>query len=274
MKPGIYARGTVDYDAIDAVNYSTLKELARSPLHYRHRLDAPREQTKSMFRGSAAHTAILEPIEFMRRYVVFEGARRAGKAWEAFQEENAGKVILKEDEFNTAMAMRDAVQRCATAMAYLRRGQHEAALAWTDPETGIACKGRPDFVADDNTVVDVKTTRDPSPFWFQRDVARLQYHVQAAFYVDGLAQITRRESRAVIIAVESAPPHDVAVYRLPDDEVLGPGRDAYRAMLTKLAECRRDNRWPGVAGGFELTMTLPAWALPDESDLDALGLEQ
>jgi exodeoxyribonuclease VIII len=272
MKPGIYLRGQVDYAAIDAVNYSTLKELARSPLHYRYRVENQRSQTKAMFRGSAAHTAILEPIEFMRRYVVFDGKRRAGKAWEAFEQDNADKTILKEDEFNEALAMRDAVRACAPAMEYLRRGKHEATLVWVDPETGVLCKGRPDFITDSNVIVDVKTTRNPEPFWFSRDVARLQYHVQCAFYADGLAALTGCDPAAAIIAVESAPPHDVAAYRAPDAEVLGPGRDAYRSMLQRLCECRREGRWPGIANGFEMTLTLPPWAVSSENELDAIGL--
>lgn len=276
--PGIYARGTVDYNAIDAVNYSTLKEMARSPKHYAHRLKHARSQTTSMFRGSAAHTAIIEPEEFMRRYVMFDGKRKAGKAWESFEADAtaAGKEVLKESEFLEAMAMRDAVRADPIASRYLIDGQREATLVWLDPETRTLCKGRPDYVTrvgDADVVVDLKTSKDPSPFWFARDVAKYQYHVQAAMYGDGFEVITQRPAMSVIIAVENSPPYDVVTYALPE-AVLGPGRDAYRQWLRTLQECRQEKRWPGYANGFEMTLTLPAWALPDEGDLEALGLEQ
>lgn len=270
--PGIYRRGEVDYDVIDAVNYSTLKELARSPKHYAHRLKHPRAGTPSMFRGSAAHTAILEPEEFERRYVVFDGKRRAGKAWEAFEKENNARTILKEDEYAQAMAFRDAVRGDPVAQPYLVGGDREVTLVWVDPETGVLCKGRPDYVTRDGVIVDVKTTKDASPFWFSRDVAKYQYHVQAAYYGDGYELITKREPRHVIIAVEAAEPRDVAVYRM-SDPVIGPGRDAYRRWLKTLVECRQERRWPGYGNGFELELMLPPWALPDEGDLDSLGLE-
>lgn len=271
--PGLYLRGQVDYSAIEGVNYSTLKHLAKSPLQYRHVLENGTPDTANKFRGTAAHVAVLEPARFVKEFAVFDGPRRAGKAWEAFQSENAGRKILKEDEFEIAMAIRDAVRSHPIASKYLRKGVVEATLVWDDPETGVRCKGRPDFITDDHVVVDLKSTRDITPWNFGRDAYNMAYHVQAAFYCDGYEQISKRQdARSVIIAVEQKAPHDVIVYTL-DDETLGIGRDAYRGMLGKLVECEKARSWPGYAFDSEMALRLPAYAMPDDGDIEALGLE-
>lgn len=268
MIPGIYSRAQVaDYDAIDAVNYSSIKWLARSPKHYRWFKDNGARETRPMFKGTAAHIAILEPERFALDYAIFPGKRRAGKAWEAFEADAiaAGKKILKESELTEAFAMRDAVREDALAATYLCGGRPEVTLVWVDGETGLTCKGRLDFLRGAAVAVDLKTTRDAIPHWFGRDVARLQYHVQAAMYFDGLEALTGERARFVVIAIESTPPYDVVTYDVPEP-VIAAGRDEYRRLLRLLVECRQENRWPGIGKGFEQPLTLPTWAMGDSGD--------
>jgi hypothetical protein len=275
VRPGIYLRGQVEYEKIDAINYSTLKEMAKSPLHYLYALKHGRRATAAMNRGTAAHIAVLEPERFATDYLIWEG-RRAGKAWEAFEADAQarGKQILKDSELALALAIRDAVRGHAKASSYLVGGHAEVTIVWEDEETGLLCKGRLDFLRDDGTPADLKTTRNIEQFWFSRDLATNQYHVQAAMYLDGAASLTRKQSdRFALIAVEGAAPHDVVPYLLHED-VTGPGRDAYRALLRRVKECRESGEWPGYANGSEMTIALPAWATGDaENDLSALGLE-
>jgi hypothetical protein len=268
MKPGIYSRAQVaNYDAIDAVNYSSLKMLAKSPKHYQHYKLCGSKETRPMFKGTAAHIAILEPERFATEYAIFTGRRKAGKEWEAFETAalEQGKTVLKKAELDEAIAMRDAVREDPLASSYLSGGQHEVTLVWEDGETGLPCKGRLDFLRGGTVAVDVKTTRDASPHWFARDVARLQYHVQAAMYFDALATLTNRDPRFVVVAIESSAPYDVVTYDLPEP-VIEAGRDEYQRLMRLLVECRRDNHWPGIGNGFEQTLTLPTWSLPDSSD--------
>lgn len=277
MKPGIYSRREIaEYDAIDAVNYSSLKQLAKSPKHYLHHKRSGSKETRPMFKGTAAHIAILEPERFAQEYAIYKGKRRAGKAWDEFEAQAVadGKKVIKESELDEAIAMRDAVREDALASSYLIGGKHEVTIVWEDSETGLLCKGRLDFHRKQgNVAVDVKTTRDAIPHWFSRDVARLQYHVQAAMYFDAIETLTKQPARFVTIAIESAPPYDVVTYDLPEP-VIEAGRDEYRRLMRLLVECQQEDRWPGIGNGLELAMTLPAWAMPDEGDLDALGLEQ
>lgn len=275
MNPGIYRRGTIDYDAIEAVNFSTLKELAASPKRYRHRKAHGRPPRPWMARGTSGHTALLEPDRFFRDYAVFGHAdkKRGSKEWNAFAAANQGKELLKLKEYAEAIAISEAVRADPVAMRYLGQGQPEVALVWVDEETGELCKGRVDWLDElARVIVDIKGSRNIESHAFWRQGAKLLYHMQAAFYADGFRAITGHEPASKTIAVEFDPPHDDVVYNMTT-EVLDKGREEYRALLLKLIGCRDDNRWPGYANGCEMDAQLPAWMMADDEDLDGLDLE-
>lgn len=267
-----------DYAAIKAVNISSLKEMRRSPLHYRDRLDVPKESA-ALTLGSAAHVAILEPERFDRDHAVW-GERTAGgnirprngKLWDAFRAANAGKRILTEDEHALVMAMQRAVRSDSTAMEYLASGDPEVSMQWDLEER--ACKGRVDWltVVDGvHTIVGLKTARDCRPFVFGSASAKLGYHLQWAFYFDGYEHIRSRSARMVEIVVESARPHAVAVYHVPSD-IIEQGRQEYIELLKLLSECEAGDHWPGPVQGEQI-LTLPSWAYESHDDVDGLGLE-
>lgn len=274
MKPGIYPRGTIDYDAIDAVNFSSLKEIAASPKRYQHRKQHGRKTRPWMARGTSGHTALLEPDRFFRDYAVFGMYKKRGsKEWNAFEAANPGKQLLKMTEYVEACAIRDSVRADPLAMNYLEHGMPEVAMVWTDQETGTLCKGRVDWLDDiGRVIVDIKGARNIESHSFWRSGANLLYHTQSAFYADGYKSITGHEPASKIIAVEFEAPHDVVVYNMTP-EVLDAGRESYRGLLLKLIGCQDDNRWPGYANGVELDAQLPAWMMQDDNELDDLGLE-
>lgn len=269
-----------DYDAIThRVNWSTLKAMGRSPLHYRHGLTNKRGDTPALALGRAIHVAVLEPHLFAAEYAVWGGGRRQGKEWDAFCAANRDREILTKDEADRCAAIYRAVRDNAHAGKYVVGGSAEATVLWTHETPAIAgldgftadCKARLDYVRPD-ALVDLKTTRDASPDGFGRTAWNFQYHVQAAMYVDGYAAATGRELPFVIIAVETEPPHVVQVYRVPD-HVLDLGRETYRALLARRDWCMRTNEWTGYGDG-ELDLTLPRWAatFDDDNDLADTGL--
>ena len=264
-----------DFDAytkIEAVNWSTLKEMRRSPLHYKHRLTTPREDTPSLALGRATHTAVFEPDRFALEYAVFKGERRAGKEWEAFKESHKGETILKLDEYMRCLAIRDAVRANPVAADYLAEGIAEQTIRWNDKETGIACKGRYDWYSrKKTTLVDLKTTKDIDQRRFAQTAARFGYHSQLAFYADGLSYHAGRDVDVVIIAVEYDAPYDVAVFHL-DLDVLWAGREEYQELLRRVAGCRQLGRWPGKYTERQ-SLELPRWVFGDDDETaDDLGL--
>ena len=258
------------YRAAAGVNVSSLKEFSRSPLHYRYAKDNPKPTTAAMSLGTAAHCATLEPDRIGAEFAAW-ASRRAGKEWEAFkaEAEASGRTVLAADELDTALDIAEAVRGCLDAMVYLANGHAEVSMAWHDAETGTACKGRVDWLTTldgCDVVVGLKTTRDLRPRKFAAQAADLCYHWQWSFYADGFERITGRKPLVVEIVVESAAPHAVAVYRIPE-HVLERGRQEYRDALEQLARCEASGVWPGPVVG-EVEFDLPGWAYPeDENDI-------
>lgn len=259
-----------DYKAVDAVNWSSLKELKRSPKHYRYRLENERPDSVRLALGRGAHTAILEPMRFLRDYALWEGDRRAGKAWETFKEANAGKTILKSDEYDRCLAIGESVRSHSVASKLLAKGEAEQTLTWTDPVTGIKCKARPDWMCDPATV-DIKTAKSIEPRQFASACARLGYTGQAAFYCGGRALARNEQPKPfIIIAVEIDPPHDVACYEL-DEDALYAGEKEVMELLALLSSCRESDSWPGRSQELE-TLAMPAWLFGDDEQADELGI--
>lgn len=268
------------YLTIDATNFSSLKEVARSPKHYRHRIKHPRD-TGPMTLGRAAHVGTLEPARFEGEFAVWaelsdKGNQRPrrGKDYDDFVAANAGKQILLPDEWDEALAISEAVRSDPRAMRYLSEGAPEVSLVWNDEETKRPCKGRIDWeteVDGEPVVVGLKTARDIRMREFGNACARLGYHLQWAIYRDAYELITGRAPMMKEIVVESSPPYDIAVFTIPT-EVLELGREQYKKLLEKLSKCETAAEWPGSMPG-EQVLQLPSYMFEGESDLGGLGLE-
>lgn len=281
LPPGLHRRIPFDrYREALGMNISALKEMARSPLHYRHRLDTPRASS-ALTLGAVAHTAVLEPHRFLAEYALWDERddddkvrARRGKAWEAFKASCGSKRIVKAEEYAAAMAMRDAV-RDSIGGRYLRKGDPEVSMVWNDGESKRLCKGRIDWLTHVDGIdclVGLKTARDARPLPFGNQAAKLGYHLQWAFYRDGYTAATGRPVRLVEIVVESAPPHDVVVFVIPSD-VIEQGQEEYRECLTALARCETTGEWPGTATEEQL-LSLPSWVYDAQDDIGDLQLEQ
>lgn len=268
-----------EYLAMAGCSITRLKELRRSPLHYRYRLANPKESAPLTL-GRAAHCAVLEPERFDSDHAIWERrtssgnmAPRNGKHWDAFREEHHGRTVITADEYGEVLAMQQAVRGNADAMRYLQAGDPEVTMQWT--LGGRACKGRADWLAIDeghDVLVGLKSARDCRHFAFGGQAARLGYHLQWAFYYDGYKAITGKVPKVVEIVVENEPPHAVVVYVIPDD-ILQQGYDEFQQLLERLDECERDNHWPGPASGEQI-LTLPSWAYDRDEDLSDLELEK
>lgn len=251
-----------EYAAIDAVNWSLLKELKRSPKHYQYRKANHREDSVMFAKGRAFHTAVLEPHRFDLEYAVFSGARRAGKEWDAFEAANAGKTILRADEAENCKRMAEAVRAHVVAGGYLAAGMAEQTIEWVDKRTGIKCKARPDWICD--AAVDLKSSKEAQQVAFGRTAANLSYHCQLAFYRRGILATTGRELPMVFIVCEHEAPHDVAVYRV--GAAIADQADAMiDSLLAHLRLCLDADRWPG-AHEDEQDLLLPAWAIESDDE--------
>ncbi|HEX7387839.1 MAG TPA: PD-(D/E)XK nuclease-like domain-containing protein [Castellaniella sp.] len=273
--PGLYPDLDIDAYHADttAISKTGLDLIERSPAHYyAEYLDParpPREDDETTARlvGHLAHCAILEPAEFDKRYAVGPDVSRATKAWKEFVASlPPGVTAIKPDQRETAMRQAESVHRLPDVREALDHGGPEVSAYWQDPTTGILCRCRPDWVHDAGParaiLVDVKTYSNATPHEFARQVARMRYHVQAAYYSDGFAKAAFVDVLAFLfLAVETEYPYAASVTML-DDDAMEQGRAEYHRNLETYAQCLKSGQWPGYSTAVE-TVSLPRWALTD-----------
>jgi exodeoxyribonuclease VIII len=178
---------------------------------------------------------------------------------------NGHRKVLKPEEWDQLMNMRDAVHAHPIARALLlgKPGVAERSVYWVDEATGELCRCRPDFWREDDIVVDLKTTEDASAEGFSKSIANWSYDTQSAFYRDGCAAVGRPLRAFVFLAVEKSArvvegkALGVATYQL-DEAGEEMGRAQYRRDLATYAECKRTNVWPCYSDKIE-TISLPQW---------------
>lgn len=234
------------------VGHSALVEMLRTPQHFHHRLHAPHVATPAMEFGTALHTIVLEPASFAATYVVtpkFDRRTKDGKAEAAaWEEANTGKKFIAQDELDALMRMQQCIGSHTEAASMLRRGVTEKSFFWTDEDTGIQCRIRPDsLVLDEHgeviAAIDLKSTQNAEKRKFSRTMVDRGYDLQAAFYVDGIALAIGRKVPFYFLAVETAAPYGVALYKT-GERTLEVGRSKYRAALQMLQWCRENDKWP------------------------------
>lgn len=255
-----------EYRARAGINWSRLKLARKSALHYRDTPPRPDTPTLGMLR--AVHSLVLEPEHFDRDYAVWLSPKaRRGKVYDAFREAHTGRTILSTKEHEEAKAIANAVHCHPFARRLLskKEAHAEVVLAWTDADTGQACKGRADLVLVFPThcwVLDLKTVRSLEPRQMAADVVRFGYHGQLAHYCAGVSALYDRPvTRCGLLCVESAAPHDVGCFWL-DQEARNAG-DALRArLLHVVARAEETGEYPGQCAK-PVRLSLPPWAIDD-----------
>lgn len=275
MKTGLYSTLTNDeYHSTVGISKSGLDLIARSPQHYWHAYlnpnRTPREETPAMRLGTAIHAAVLEPDAFQADYLPapkLDRRTKEGKAMYADLQamaEDRNMELLDADEYEACLRIADQVRQHPAAKVLFSVGHPEQSAFWTDDETGVLCKARPDWLMP-SAILDVKSTEDASLSGFQKTVVKWRYHVQAAWYLDGLHQATGIRPQAFIFAVfEKNPPYAAGFY-FADNDMIDLGRREYRKLLRIYAECLHTDRWPGYSNEI-LPVSLPAWVLSAAND--------
>jgi hypothetical protein len=251
--------------------------------------------TAALSLGRAIHSAVLEPDDFAKRYLLAERCE-AMKKTDGKRCSNMGIVydgaqgwfcgvhgstaqadptvtILTPDDYARTIKVRDSVFAHRASKLLPQTGQRELSLAWTDETTGTLCKARFDGFSPaiaGGVVVDIKSTRDASPLAFERSIFSYGYHRQGALYLEGAKALGFAAEHFAIIAVEKEPPFAVAIYRLTEG-ALDAGAEQIRPLLARYAECIERDEWPGYSQDVQ-DIALPnyAWAqIDDETSRNA-----
>ena len=262
-----------EYLADPSVNNGWLKKMGKSAKAFE--ANTPMADTPALRIGRPIHTAILEPEHFFDAVTVWGGGMKAdgvtpttsknSKAYKEFllEAKNLGLEVIDPDEYHLCQDLAGVVSSHPLAKQYLSGGQAEQSIFWTHPVFGMKCKIRVDMLHSDK-FVDLKSTVDVGLESFGRSANKYEYHVQGAFYQDGIQALTGKKLPFFIVAIEKVRPFDLVVYEVPD-AALELGRSIYEDRLLKVKQCRESGYWPGVSEGLA-TLELPDYAFTQQLD--------
>jgi exodeoxyribonuclease VIII len=253
-----------DYHARPEISKSSLDSIHRSVAHF----EAPfRKATAKMAFGTAFHALILEPEKFDKIYLQGTNVDRRtkeGKAAWAEQEAKAGtKTVLKFDEYEDLMRMKEQTEKHPRFGSYFESGEPETSIFWE--MQGVGCKCRPDWMINGGEyIIDLKTSNDASPDNFAKSIANFRYHVQDAWYTKGVQVATRKSPTFVFLVVENVAPFSVAIYVL-DGKSKDEGWMLADKDLRKYVEYKETfpaDRYSGYSPDA-VELSLPRWAFKE-----------
>ena len=259
-KPGIYQINADVYHADPCPEPSLSSSVARallaqSPLHAwtahpRLNPNYAETETSRFDLGSAAHALFLERDP--EQVVVVDTAdwrtKAAREAREAARADGKFAILAAHHADVTAMVERANEflgQSELTDFAF----EAERTVVWVDNEAW--CRARPDLLAlssvftDRACIVDYKTTDSAAPDAFCRQIGRMGYDVQAAFYQRGVQEAAGLNQTPVFVflAQEITPPYACSLVGLSNTWQEIGARKAERAIET-WALCMKSGRWP------------------------------
>ena len=237
-----------DYFKLEALSASGAKLLARSPAHYKAAMEMSRTPTPAQIFGTVVHSMVLEPHKTHSdlfsvkelNWTTKEGKEEKAKL------EKIGLPIISVADLDKALRMRDSVWASKHAAELLTGCVTEQQTTWTGYDAKVPCKGGIDAIGSAG-IVDLKTTIDASPEAFARAIRSYGYYMQAAHYIDGVAETTGGIAPFTFIAVEKQPPYAVACYTLSNDS-LAAGWSAMNRIAKIYSDCISKNEWPGYEG--------------------------
>lgn len=245
------------------ISKSGLDQINKTPANYFERyLNQNRieeKQSAALLFGSAFHAYILEPEVFKSEFIIlpyFSGKGSRDKKEQFIL--NAGKKTpISIDDFQTIVGMADSINRHKVARKLINEtGFSERVFHWTDKETGVKCKCKPDrYNSQRKFIVDLKSTENASEDDFKFSAKKFRYYVQSAFYSDGLEANNVPVDGFIFIAVEKKPPYLVNCFMYGENEN-DFGREQYKENLKTYAECLDSNNWPGYTKGIK-TIEIP-----------------
>lgn len=292
MENGIYTDISItDYHANRThISATQIKYATESLKHFRWYLDGKitiPDKPEFNF-GNAFELALLSHDEYLKKVAVAddtgwcEAAKidnpklekpRASKVYKTLEDEflraNAGKYIIPDtgkDSFETIENMLESCKSDKAIASLIENTEYQVSLFWTDPETGLQLKTRPDVCKrKKNVLINIKTIDDGSPESFSRELAKWQYPLQACIEIQGCLQTGLMPSVDAYywLVCEKSAPYNGTIYEFQEADISA-CMDGLHYRLGKIARAMEANEWPGYGGDADnqfgiLTAKVPSW---------------
>jgi hypothetical protein len=275
IESGIYTNlSNEEYHSDPAISRSGIKIFNECPFKYwAHYLNPARPAKKTsdvMEFGSAFHTYVLEPDLLPKLYILepeipklpkvglkrdlgaieYEKQKAARESqslsnrimMERFEYEMENKIIIKQKDFETMMAMKNALMKDKEAWDLIQGAKFEHSYFWMDEHSGLMCKARPDILHH-HCIVDLKTCESADSHTYKYTMAKEGYHIQGAIIREGVKQITGNDISTVInINIEKKYPHAIGI-KIISQSALEAGYMTFKNTLLEMKECFQTNKW-------------------------------
>lgn len=175
-----------------------------------------------------------------------------------------GRKLVTDTHWRNIEGMVESLDRDPDASALLKRGQQEVSVRWFDDETGVPMKCRFDTIITDLGISgDLKTFNSVTERNVQKQIMRMQYHIQSAWYLRGASEVLgRRVTQFVHLFVMTEDPWLVVPYALDDASIERADLDV-RDGLKRFAACLESKTWPAPLPGVR-ALSLPDYAFSYE----------
>lgn len=237
------------------------------------------DEKKSHFDfGNAFELALLEPDSFDSQIVIYNEDDRPEKDkgitskinqdWKNNLYETSKYVIKRagRESFETIDQMLRSCYADAVIQKLLKNIEYQYSMFWTDKETGLKLKTRPDICrSKNNVIVDVKTALDGSPEAFSKAIGNNDLAFQAVMQIDGVVQsgFMEKVDNYFWLVVEKEPPFSATLYEFQPEDIEW-AMDEYRYVLKVVKEALEREHYPSYSYRADnkygiLQANIPLW---------------
>jgi len=206
------------------------------------------DETKEMMIGTLTHQQVLEPhldsgITIIPRDALNADGHKKGPNWKAFELANAGKNLLKQDEYDEVLGSVLAVRKKMKGLIDHPRAAREYEIYWTHEATGIKMRAKLDLLVMDQGewwMPDLKTCNDITRFG--REVENRALWLQPAVYRDAVRTQLKRDAKFWFCVVEKKGTNQVWHFEL-DEDALAEADARYESTMAEIKRRYDENDW-------------------------------
>lgn len=216
-----------------------------------------------MDRGTLAHLALLQPERLASDVAVWNGATRRGGAWDTFEAENVGKLIVRIDDYESVMAAVNQMRSQPIVADLLVDAEPEVAMFVGVESHGLTlqCRGQVDIVrrSDMKRIVDIKTTEAGiDQRSCERTIRDLYYREKMALYRKWIADLDGsdpEEWQCWNLFLSLGDRIGVRAMKFTTG-ALEFGEERMKHAIAETARCLASGRWPMFAKYDDMDVTL------------------
>lgn len=209
----------------------------------------PKERSKKEYDIGNAFESMMqaggpEKVKLIPPDVLASNGAKSTKAWEQFEAENAGFVLLKKAEFEQIGLMVESCMKHPTARAILHgiEGANQFPIRWHDDEYGFDRKALLDRFLPGTLIADIKTSTSVEKRAFQNSARDFGYDFQSVWYQEAVENYNGDFLPFVFVVVKKSPPYSVRTFDI--DEGWRSATEAMmRSKLRELAQCYATGNW-------------------------------